>query len=118
MQASAWIGLVLALALTSPVAAAVPENGRFHHVHLNVGDIDRTELFYAKVFGTRAILYARYQPAMMADRSFIFLTEVHGPIRSANLTAVNHIGWGGVDGPSEFAWLKSQGVEFYTPLSP
>jgi catechol 2,3-dioxygenase-like lactoylglutathione lyase family enzyme len=54
----------------------------------------------------------------MAERSFIFLNQTAEPIASQLQTGVIHVGWSGVDGPSEFEWLKRQGIEFHTPLTP
>jgi catechol 2,3-dioxygenase-like lactoylglutathione lyase family enzyme len=92
------------------------EHGHFHHVHLNVTDIAKTTAFYEKTFGVISIPYAGKAPALMAERSFIFLNEVPQPASQLQ-TGVIHVGWSGVDGASEYAWLQKQGVEFYTPLS-
>jgi catechol 2,3-dioxygenase-like lactoylglutathione lyase family enzyme len=94
------------------------DHGRFHHVHLNVSDIARTSKFYQETFGVVPVQYNERAPALMAERSFIFLDRVAGPIASQLETGVIHLGWGGVDGPSEYAQLQGRGIEFYTPLTP
>ena len=104
-------------AATKADATGAAENGRFHHVHLNVSDIARTSAFYEKTFGVVPVSYAGKAPALMAERSFIFLNQVATPIPSQLQTGVIHVGWSGVDGASEYAGLQKQGVEFYTPLT-
>lgn len=112
-------GLLAALLLAAaPAIAAPPEAARFHHAHIRVADVARTTAFYGKVFGTVPVQYGARTTALMADRAFVFMTPTPGPIPSQLQTGVIHLGWSGVDGPSEFAWWKAQGVEFYTPLTP
>jgi len=94
-----------------------PEHGRFHHVHLNVTDTAKTSAFYERVFGVTPTKYRGVGPALMADRAFIFLSQPAAPIASQLQTGLIHIGWGGVDAKGEFEWWKSQGLEFYTPLT-
>src|ERR1019366_3641558 len=90
---------------SEPSGPAGAEHGRFHHVHLNVSNIAATSAFYEKVFGVVPVQYGGRTPALMAERSFIFLTQT-APISSQLQTGVIHIGWSGVDGPSEYAWWK------------
>jgi catechol 2,3-dioxygenase-like lactoylglutathione lyase family enzyme len=104
-------------AATKGETTSAAEHGRFHHVHLNVTDIAKTTAFYEKTFGVIPVSYAAKAPALMAERSFIFLNQVAPPIASQLQTGVIHIGWSGVDGAAEYAWWQKQGVEFYTPLS-
>lgn len=113
----ALAGCVSSLAANNAQATGAAEHGRFHHIHLNVSEIARTSAFYEKTFGVVPALYADKAPALMAERAFIFLNQVTAPIPSQLQTGVIHIGWAGVDGPSEFAGLQAQGVEFYTPLT-
>jgi catechol 2,3-dioxygenase-like lactoylglutathione lyase family enzyme len=104
----------------APAHSSAPfrsEQGRFHHVHLNVSDIERTAQFYERTFGVVPVRYGDRAPALMAERAFIFLNQVASPIKSQLETGVIHIGWGGVDGPSEFADLQGRGIEFYAPLT-
>ena len=93
------------------------ESGHFHHVHLNVSDVAKTAAFYEKVFGVVPIEYADTQPALLTERSFIFMNRVAAPIKSQLQTGIIHIGWSGIDGKSEFDWWQKQGIEFYKPLS-
>ena len=117
--AATCAALLLSLFAAPPLHAGKPaEHGRFHHVHLNVADPDRTAAFYAKVFGVTPTRYAGRIPALLSERAFVFLDTPAAPIRSQLHTGLIHIGWGGVDGPSEFAYWQKQGIEFYTPLSP
>jgi catechol 2,3-dioxygenase-like lactoylglutathione lyase family enzyme len=98
-------------------ASSTAEHGRFHHVHLNVSDATKTAAFYEKVFGVVPVKYAETRLALMAERSFVFLTESQAPITSQLQTGLIHIGWSGIDGANEFAWWQKEGVEFHTPLS-
>lgn len=116
------VGLAALLLSGCATAAAVQtagqaEHGRFHHVHLNVTDIPKTTAFYQKVFGVVPVKYRGKGPALMAERAFLFLNQVPGPIPSQLQTGVIHVGWSGVDGKAEYDWWKAQGVEFYTPLT-
>ena len=86
-------------------------------MHLNVSNVAATSAFYEKVFGVTVVQYAGVRAALMADRAFIFMDEVTAPIASQLQIGVIHIGWSGVDGPSEYVWWQKQGVEFYTPLT-
>jgi catechol 2,3-dioxygenase-like lactoylglutathione lyase family enzyme len=130
MQLRKTLASLLAVALALPGCATLAhpssagdaeqvaaEHGRFHHVHLNVSDIARTSAFYEKVFGVVPVQYGGRVPALMAERSFIFLNQVKAPIPSQLQTGVIHVGWSGVDGAGEYAWWQKQGIEFYTPLS-
>ncbi len=113
--------VVLAGCMSSPAAnkpssTDAAEQGRFHHVHLNVSDIAKTTAFYEKVFGVTPAQYKDGQ-ALMTDRAFLFLNQVATPIPSQLQTGLIHVGWSGVDGASEYAYWQKQGIEFYTPLS-
>jgi catechol 2,3-dioxygenase-like lactoylglutathione lyase family enzyme len=102
-------------AATKAEATGAAEQGRFHHVHLNVTDIAKTSAFYEKLFGVTPARYAN-GPALLADRAFIFLNQTPTPASQLQ-TGVIHIGWSGLDGASEYAWWQKQGIEFYTPLT-
>jgi catechol 2,3-dioxygenase-like lactoylglutathione lyase family enzyme len=109
-----------AMALTALVgmSAAAQEVGHLHHVHMNVSDIDKTSEFYQRVFGVVPIKYNGKVPALLMERSFLFMTKREaGKLVNHQLTGLTHVSWSGVDGQHEYRWLKSQGVEFYTPVS-
>jgi catechol 2,3-dioxygenase-like lactoylglutathione lyase family enzyme len=99
-------------------SAAEPEIGHFHHVRLNVRDVEATRAFYAKVFGAVPVQFNGRTPGLFTERSFILMNQVPEAPRSNLATALWHIGWAGVDGPNEYAWWKQQGVEFHTPVTP
>ncbi len=109
-----------ALALSIRVAEmqAPPEAARFHHVHLNSTDLQRTQEFYQRVFGAQPVTFRGVADALFTARGFILLTKVDAPPRDLETTAIRHIGWAGVDGPNEFAWWKNEGLDFHTPLTP
>ena len=62
-----------ALALLSGLllagAAAAQERGHYHHVHLNVADVERSSAFYQRSFGVAPLQYAGRVPALLADRA-------------------------------------------------
>jgi catechol 2,3-dioxygenase-like lactoylglutathione lyase family enzyme len=111
------LGLVsLGLQTPAPTPPA-QEPAHFHHVHLNVVDPTKTIEFYQRVFGAVPIKFQGFADALFSERSFILMTKV-GASAPADLTsAIWHIGWGGVDVPSEFNWWKAKGLEFQTPIT-
>jgi catechol 2,3-dioxygenase-like lactoylglutathione lyase family enzyme len=109
--------LVAALALQQP-PAVVEEQARFHHVHLNVTDPQRTLAFYSKHFGASPVKFGGVADALFTERSFLLLQKVPSPASSDLTTGIWHIGWGGVNVPVEYEGLKAAGVEFHTPPTP
>lgn len=93
------------------------ETGHFHHVTLNVEDVEKSQTFYQKVFGASPITFNQKIPALFTERSFILLNKVNKPAYSNLKTTIWHLGWAGVDGPNEYEWWKSQGIEFYQPVT-
>lgn len=110
--ATAWSGFAPAAA-----SAADEEPAHFHHVRLNVTDPDKTIAFYKKHLGAIDVKYADRVPALFTERSFILFNKVDEPPPYLPKSAVSHIGWASVDGPSDYKWLKSQGIDFETDLS-
>ena len=88
----------------------------FHHVHLNVTDPKTTQQFFERFFGAVPIRYRARLPALFTERSFIVLNRVDSSPRTHHKTCLWHIGWSGVDGPSEFAWRTKAGITVHTPL--
>jgi catechol 2,3-dioxygenase-like lactoylglutathione lyase family enzyme len=97
-------------------AAEDAEPAHFHHVRLNVTDPAATIKFYTKNLGAVEIKYQGRVPALFTERSFLLLNKVDSPPPYLPHSAVSHIGWGSVDGQADYEWLKSQGVEFETPI--
>lgn len=95
--------------LTLPLGA---EEAHFHHVHINAVDPVESVAFYEKILGAVEIDYAGRSKGLFVERSFILFDQVDAPAPSALTSALWHIGWGGIDGPNEAVWLKSQGVRF------
>ncbi|MEX1034176.1 MAG: VOC family protein [Cellvibrionaceae bacterium] len=106
-----------ALHLLAGSASAAGEPAHFHHVRLNVTDVSASRQFYQKVFGATPVQFNNKTPGLFTERSFILMNEVDQAPLSNLKTSIWHIGWGGVDGPNEYAWWKNQGVEFYTPVT-
>lgn len=109
--------LAAALVLQQP-AVKVQEQARFHHVHLNVTDPQKTLAFYAKVFGASPVKFGGSADALFTERSFLLLQKAPAPAPSTLTTGIWHIGWGGVNVPVEYEGLKAGGVEFHTPPTP
>ena len=90
----------------------------FHHVRLNVLDIDQTIAHYQKFYGANPIKYANRADALFTERSFVLLNKVN-KLPTSNLgTSLWHIGWSGVDGISEFEWRVREGIKVHTPINP
>ncbi len=99
-------------------AMAEEEQANFHHVHINAMDPAKSVEFYRKFWGGVAVKYAGKTDVVLTDRSFIFFNKVATPAASELRSAIYHIGWGGVDGPSEYEWRKKEGMQFETPGTP
>ena len=121
-RAALWSVLPLLLVLSEGAqgqpGTGESSRGHFHHVHLKVTNAEATQKFYEKVFGASPVQFRNVSPALYTERSFILLETVEQTALSNLKTAIWHIGWGGVDGPSEYAWWKKEGVDFHTPLTP
>ena len=114
LVASSWALLTLALPRPSPAAEAEPAH--FHHVHLNVVDPARSIEFYRRVFGAVPLRFRHAADAVFTERSFLLFERVGAPAPSGQESGIWHIGWGGVDVPSEYEWLLAQGATIHTPL--
>ena len=111
--------IVFALTFIFTIAsgAIAQESATFHHVHLNVVDPGKTIDYYKKFFGGVPTKFRGKADALLTDRSFILLNKVDTPAEWKMITAIYHIGWGGVDGPSDFEWRDKGGIEWETPLN-
>ena len=94
------------------------EPAHFHHVRLNVTDVDRSIEFYTRVFGATRVRFNGLADALFTERSFILFNQVASPAPSSLTSSLWHIGWGGVDVKNEFAWWRDHDVDIHTPLSP
>jgi len=90
----------------------------FHHVRLNVTNVDESIRFYSRVFGAVPVKFHGVSDALFTERSLILFNKVAQPPPSELSSGIWHIGWGGVDVKNEFEWWKKQGVDIHTPLSP
>ena len=108
------------LAMTSAAAGTPPATQRvhFHHVHLNVTDPKATIAFYEKFFGASEVSYRGVSDGLFTEKSFILLSQVATPAPTNLGTSLWHIGWSGVDGPTEFAWRTKEGIGTQTPATP
>jgi len=94
------------------------DKANFHHVHLNVTDIDATVTYYQKFFGAKPIKYRNRSDALFTEKSFLLLDLVETPPPTHEGSSLWHIGWSGVDGPSEFNWRVQEGIEVHAPVTP
>lgn len=109
-------GALLAVTLFS-VPALAAEQGHFHHIHMNVADVARTTKFYQQNLGVAAVQYNNRVPALMMERSFLFLNRMDtDKIANHQMTGLTHGCWATDDGAHTFQRLKGKGVEFYTPI--
>ncbi|MEE8399975.1 MAG: VOC family protein [Desulfobacterales bacterium] len=102
------------------MASNVTKTGsaHFHHFHLNVTNPAATTRFYRDLLGATEVKYRGVADALFTERSFILFTKVDTPPPAAPTSTLHHMGWAGVDGPSECKWLKDKGVRFQTPATP
>lgn len=112
------IGRTSEAADTPPQEAVAVEPAHFHHVHLNVVDVEATRDWYEKFFGANKVQYRDRADALFTERSFILMNEVDLPPRDNFGTSLWHIGWAGVDGHSEFEWREAEGIGVQTPITP
>ena len=117
LAAACLLQLALQAATAAPPPPQVPA-AHFHHVHLNVTDPKATIAFYKKFFGANEVRYRGLSDALFSEKSFILLTKVPTAPPVGLGTSLWHIGWAGVDGPSEFAWRTKEGIGVQTPATP
>ena len=74
---AAWlIAAGVAVPLAGQDAEAPVERARFHHIHLNVTNVDRSIDFYRDTFGALPIEFRAAAEALFTERSFILLNGV------------------------------------------
>lgn len=112
------VAVALLSSLSFAVAADDVEPAHFHHVRFNVTHPEKTLEYYQKYLGAVTVQYRNAVDVLFTERSFILFNKVDEEPASKLASALWHIGWGGIDGPSEYNWLLSQGVEFSIPLTP
>lgn len=103
--------------LAAPGASFAEGAANFHHIHLNVVNPKNTIDYYQKFFSGVPTKYRGNADAVFTDRSFLLLNKVDQPAEWKMDTGIYHIGWGGVDGPSDFEWRDREGVQWETPLA-
>jgi catechol 2,3-dioxygenase-like lactoylglutathione lyase family enzyme len=113
-MAAVYVVLVFA-AVGQPFAQ---ERAHFHHVRLNVTNVEESIRFYSRVFGAVPVKFRGASDALFTERSLIFFNKVAQPPPSDLVSGIWHIGWGGVDVKNEYEWWKGHGVDIHTPLSP
>jgi len=91
---------------------------RFHHAHINAVDPAKSIEFYRTIFSAVPVTFRDVSEAVLVDRSFLLFNKVDEPAPWKLESGLYHLGWGGVDGPSEFEWRDEKGVEWETPLTP
>lgn len=94
------------------------QNASFHHVHLNATDLKKSISYYQKFYGAIPIRYRNREEVLLTERSFLFFNKVGEEPVSHEGSSLWHIGWSGVDGPSEYNWRVKEGAEVHTPINP
>ena len=69
------------------------KKAHFHHIHLNVVDIDSTIAYYQKYFGAKSIKFRDKSDALFTETSFFFLDCVDTPPPTNEGYSLWHIGW-------------------------
>ncbi len=105
-------------AILPSVLAAQDQPARFHHVRLNVTNPKASVEYYQKFFSAVPVKFRDISEALLTDRSYILFNTVSKPAPINARTALWHIGWGGIDGPSEHKWRTAQGMKWETGLTP
>jgi len=103
-------------ATASTEAASQDPPARFHHVRLNVTDPKASVEYYQKFFSAVPIKFRGVSDALLTNRSFILFNTVPKRASNNSRTALWHIGWGGIDGPSEYSWRNAQGMQWAKDL--
>jgi catechol 2,3-dioxygenase-like lactoylglutathione lyase family enzyme len=94
------------------------EKARFHHVHLNVTDPQKSIDFYRTILSAEPIKFRGVSDALYMGRAFILMNKVDKAPPAWPNTSIWHIGWGGVDMESEYKWLQKMNVDIVVPLYP
>lgn len=110
--------LVLLVASVASTQSGASRAAHFHHVHVNATNPAKTQEFYEKSFGAQPITFKNTTDGLFTSRGFILINKVGSTPRDIETTSIRHIGWAGIDGPSEFAGFKARGAQFHTPLTP
>ncbi len=111
------IAMTVAAALTITASAGAQDSANFHHIHLNVVDPAKTIDYYEQFFSGVRTKFRNTADAILTDRSFLLLNKVEKPAAWELISAIYHIGWGGVDGPSDFKWRDEEGMKWETPVA-
>jgi catechol 2,3-dioxygenase-like lactoylglutathione lyase family enzyme len=90
----------------------------YHHTHINTVDCDATIAYYSKYFGAVPLTYKNKSKALFTERSFLLLDQVAQQPQTNIGSSLWHIGWSGVDGPSEFEWRVNEGISVHAPVTP
>src|SRR6185369_2845979 len=85
------------------------ERAHFHHIRLNVTNVEESIRFYSRVFGAVPVKFHGTIDALFTERSFLLFNKVNSPPPSDLVSGIWHIGWGGVDVKNEYEWWKGHG---------
>ncbi len=117
MHRITYLALAGLVAVATAARAEDMEKPRFHHTHINAVDPAKSIEYYKTMFSAAKVKYRGISDAVLVDRSFILFNKVAAPAPWKLESGIYHIGWGGVDGPSEFEWRSKNGMEWQTGLS-
>ena len=102
----------------SIVFADEPSAAHFHHVRLNTTNPKESIKYYQQHFGAVPVRFNGVADGLFVERSFLLFNKVDTPPATELVSGIWHIGWGGVDIPNEYQWLKRHGVNFHTTPQP
>ena len=117
MKRALLCGVMLLGTAAFTASAQEMEKPRYHHTRINAVDPAASIQWYKTMFSAVPVKYRGVSDAVLVDRSFILFNKVDEPAPWKLVSGIYHIGWGGIDGPSEFEWRNKKGVEWETPLS-
>ena len=114
-----FLGMFVALFAAIPSASAEePKAVHFHHVRLNTTKPQESIKYYQQHFGAVPVRFNGVADGLFVERSFLLFNQVDTPPATELVSGIWHIGWGGVDIPNEYQWLKRHGVNFHTTPQP
>ena len=106
--------LVAAAAQVPPSQPTITRSEfRFHHVHLNVVDPDRSIAYYTDAFTHTKRARVAGWDALKSERAYLLFNKVATPAPAELDTALWHFGWNAPDLMADYRTLVANGIAFY-----
>lgn len=96
--------------------AAAPQ-ARWHHVHINSTDPQKSVEFYASKFDCEKARYRDRVEAVWAQKSWLLFDKVSKAPPREIVSPIWHIGWGAEDMKSTYEKQIASGTKFETPIT-